>query len=84
MKNLTRYEALISARVSGIPCLIGVLSYERVKGSFNYNDVSDLDYSGYVQTDWELLDRRGYTAPWLARKATPEEIETVIANHFQE
>lgn len=81
------YVAEIEHRVCGIPCLIGVLSYDSVKGSFSYNAASDLDYHGYSDSDWEILDRKGYRAKWLDAKMDSDEIAMVeerINEYFQD
>jgi hypothetical protein len=64
------YLAEIESTVSGIPCLIGVTEFSSVSGSYNYNAPSDMDYYGYTESDWEVLDRRGRPAAWLDRKLT--------------
>ena len=73
----------IESRVAGIPCLIKVTHFESVRGSYNYNAPSDMDYYGYTESEWEVLDRNGRPAAWLERKLTEadrsridEEIET--------
>ena len=65
------------SQIQGIPCLIDVTSCHVVKGSFNYNAPSDLDYYGYSEIEFEILDRKGYKAPWLERKATEEDSERI-------
>lgn len=64
------YLIEIESTVSGIPCLIGVTEFSSVQGSYNYNAASDIDYHGYIDCCWEVLDRRGRIAPWLERKLT--------------
>ena len=79
------YIAEIESRVAGIPCIIGVTEFESVRGSYDYNAASDWDYHGYTECDFEVLDRRGRPAPWLARKLTDKivrEIESEIAEYF--
>jgi hypothetical protein len=79
------YIAEIETRVAGIPCLIGVVEYFSVAGSYSQNAASDWDYYGYTESDWEVCDRRGRPAPWLARKLTDKitrEIESEIAEYF--
>lgn len=79
------YVAEIQHRVAGIPCLIGVFSYDRVRGSYSYHADSDLDYYGYTESEWEILDRKGYPAPWLERKLNDRErdmIEEELFLHF--
>lgn len=60
----------IESRVAGIPCIIRVTHFESVRGSYNYNAPSDMDYYGYTESEWEVLDRRGRPAAWLERKLT--------------
>lgn len=81
------YIAEIESRVAGIPCLIGVTHYESVAGSYSRNADSDMDYYGYSESEWEVLDRRGRKAPWLERKLTSsmrdrieQEIQEAFAN----
>ena len=79
------YQAEFESRVAGIPCIIGVISYKSVKGSYNYNAASDHDYYGYSEAEWEVLDRKGYKAAWLERKLTASDhdrINAEIDQHF--
>lgn len=81
----TSYIAEIETRVAGIPCIIGVTHFDSVDGSYSYNAASDVDYYGYTESEWEVLDRRGRPAPWLSRKLTDKierEIEREIAEYF--
>lgn len=71
------YIAEIEHRVAGIPCLIGVTHYESVRGSYSYHADSDMDYYGYTESEWEILDRRGRPAPWLARKFTAADTASI-------
>lgn len=80
------YLAEINHRVAGIPCLIGVIDYSVTKGSFSYDAPSDIDYHGGTECDWEILDRRGRPAPWLARKINAREednINEAISNYME-
>jgi len=81
------YLAEIEHRVAGIPCLIGVIDYSSVKGSGSYNAPSSDDYYGYTECDWEILDRRGRPAPWLARKITSKDEDSIneaISNYMED
>ncbi len=79
----------IQTRVAGIPCIAKVTHFYRQapwRGSAHTCD-SDLDYYGYTECEFEILDRRGRPAPWLERKATDadrervaEEIETQLGD----
>lgn len=76
--------AIIQTRLAGIPCQITVSNFKRVKGSYSYNAPSDLDYTGYTEYDYQVLDRRGRPAPWLERKVSADDIEQKIIGHFDE
>jgi len=79
------YIAKIESRVAGIPCIIGVMNYTKVRGSFSRNAASDMDYYGYCESEWEVCDRRGRPAPWLERKLNQSErdrIEQTIIDYF--
>lgn len=60
---------LVDTRICGIPCTVRVLSAEYTKPDSNCWS-SDWDYYGGWELDWEVCDRRGRPAPWLARKMT--------------
>ena len=67
------YIAEIESNVEGIPCLIGIIGYD---GSIGED-------SGY--SEWDVLDRKGYGAAWLARKLDANDrarIEDQITNYF--
>jgi hypothetical protein len=81
------YIAEIEHRVAGIPCLIGVIEYNRVRGSYSYHADSDWDYYGYTECEWDILDRRGRLAPWLERKVTDKDtasIKDAISNALED
>jgi hypothetical protein len=81
------YIAEIESRVAGIPCLIGVTHFDSVSGSYSYNAPSDMDYYGYSESEWDVLDRRGRPAAWLERKLTDDDrqrIEQEIAEAMTE
>jgi hypothetical protein len=63
---MPKFIAEIETRVSGITCLIGVIEYTAIPGDSHAD--SDLDFYGYVESSWQLLDRRGRPAAWLERK----------------
>jgi len=80
------YIAEIESRVAGIPCIIGVVEYFSVAGSYSQNAASDWDYHGYSESEWVVCDRRGRPAPWLERKLTDKDssrIESEIAEHLE-
>ena len=71
------YIAEIESRVAGIPCLIGVSHFVCVRGSYSYNEASDMDYYGYTEIEWDVLDRRGRPAAWLERKLTDDDRQRI-------
>lgn len=69
----------IETRVAGIPCIARVTHYFRQaphRGGAHTCD-SDLDYYGYTECEFDILDRRGRPAPWLERKATDEDRQRI-------
>jgi hypothetical protein len=81
------YLAEIESTVAGIPCLIGVTEFSSVRGSYSYHADSDMDYYGYTESEWVVLDRRGRPAAWLERKLTDAErsrIEQEVAETMSE
>jgi hypothetical protein len=77
------YLAEIETRIAGIPCIVGVTHFER-QGACRHAD-SDIDYRGYVEVEWDVLDRRGRPAPWLSRKVTDDisdDINAEVIEHF--
>jgi hypothetical protein len=81
------YLAEIESTVAGIPCLIGVTEFSSVRGSYSYHADSDMDYYGYTESEWVVLDRRGRPAAWLERKLTDAErsrIEQEVAEAMAE
>lgn len=71
------YLAEIESKVAGIPCLIGVTEFSSVRGSYSYNAPSDMDYYGYSESEWDVLDRRGRPAAWLERKLTNDDRQRI-------
>jgi hypothetical protein len=81
------YLAEIESTVAGVPCLIGVTEFSSVRGSYSYHADSDMDYYGYTESEWVVLDQRGRPAAWLERKLTDAErsrIEQEVAETMAE
>ena len=79
------YREEIDYRIDGIPCLIGVIDFISVEGSGRYDAPSDVDYYGYTECDFDILDRKGYRARWLERKIDKDitaDIERTIADNY--
>ena len=62
------FLAVFDSRVAGIPCQIGVVDYERHAPMPVHKAHSDLEFYGYSEANYVVLDRRGRPAPWLQRK----------------
>lgn len=56
--------------ICGIPAKVRVLSCrgEKPKSRSIYHCDCEEDYTGWVELELEVLDRKGYAAPWLERK----------------
>jgi len=89
MSKKPDYADTIEYRLNGLPCKIGVGHYfvqPPFNGSAFYCDSRD-DYYGYSECEWEILDRKGYSAPWLDRKLTDADradIEECIEAYYKE
>lgn len=73
------YQHQFHSQVAGIPCLIGIESYHKVapwKGS-PQSCPSDMDFYGYEENVWEVLDRKGYAAPWLNKKLKTADVQRI-------
>lgn len=89
----TRALADVPIKFAGIPCIARVTTYRVVppwKGSA-MTAPSDMDYYGYTEIEYELLDQRGRPAPWLEAKRTndaeeraEEQIKTYMDNEQRE
>jgi len=82
MAKRNDYIEIVDFCLAGIPCKIGVIDYSSVKGSYSYHAPSDVDYYGYTECEWDLLDRKGYRAKWLEYKLDDDatsDIEQAIA-----
>jgi hypothetical protein len=80
-----KFVAVIDARVCGIPCLIGIEHYNKVSAD-RFTWSSDMDYEGYTEMEWELLDRNYRPANWLVNKMTKADqkmAENLIEDFFQ-
>ena len=64
-----------ASNVCGIPCIIRVDRYfkQRAWRGSVHSCPSDLDYYGYEEIKYSVLDRKGYPAAWLERKLGPRE-----------
>lgn len=64
------------SNIQGIPCLIEITEYLKVKGDPT-TWASDWDFYGYTESEWNVRDRRGYRAAWLENKLTDADRERI-------
>lgn len=72
---------MLDFHIAGIPCLIEVTEHIVVppwKGNIQ-SCPSEADYYGYEEIEFNVLDRGGRLAPWLERKMTDEEYDSILA-----
>ena len=66
----------MNTHISGIPCMVQV-DYFFVQKPLGPRADSDLDCYGYSEISFTVLDRKGYVAPWLAKKMTSEDEDRI-------
>jgi len=62
--------------ISDAPCQI-LVTKVTVQPPLGPNCDSDWDCFGWYEVEFEVLDRKGYVAGWLAAKLTDQERETI-------
>lgn len=75
---------VLDYRIAGIPCQIDLLGayYQAPQPRADSRD----DFYGGYALEWQVLDRKGYPAAWLAKKLTPaicDDIETKLINNLR-
>jgi hypothetical protein len=60
---------IVSTRIQGVPCQVHVTHFSHQKPLGYWAD-NDVDCYGYTEVEYEVLDRRGRRADWLAKKIT--------------
>ena len=78
MKHEATFEIELGDDLYGVV----VTHFNRVEGDKG-TWASDVDYYGYVERDFFIVDRRGYKAPWLEKKVT-DEIECRLCAEIDE
>lgn len=72
-----KYDQMES-QIAGIPCLIEITYFTKVKGDSS-TWASDWDYYGYTESEWNVRDRKGYSATWLEKKMTSADSARIEA-----
>ena len=83
------FLATIDASIAGIPCQIGVTHFhvQPPHRGGAHTCESDWDFYGYTEIDFQVLDRKGYPADWLAKKMTDRDNDRInedITNHMKD
>ena len=69
-------------KVCGIPCTVVVTLYRKAVPMRIYGSgMGDCDPPEPEEFEFQLLDRKGYPAPWLEKKLTPQ-LEEEVFQHF--
>lgn len=72
-----------STTVCGIPCGVVIESFTDVEHDFT-SWASPDDYYGYTDSEWFIVDRKGYNAKWLTDKMTEDdhnEVNSEVVKH---
>lgn len=62
----------METRIAGIPCKVRV-THCFVQKPLGTRCDSDLDCYGYTDIEFDVLDRKGYLAPWLEKKMSDDD-----------
>ena len=68
---------MIHARVAGIPALISVTAYSPGRPARLWGHPDSWAPPEYAEIEFQILDRRGRPAPWLERKLTDADRQTL-------
>lgn len=83
---MPKQHITLFSSISGIPCGIHIDHYLHVP-PFRGPAIacqSDLDFYGYTDIEYTILDRKGYPAKWLKKKLTSSDddrIQEEISTH---
>lgn len=66
-------------RIAGIPCQIEVTSYSGGTPEYRRGHPDNWEPEDPPEITWEVQDRNGRPAPWLARKMTDKDISRIEA-----
>ena len=80
------YITTFDSTIQGIPCQIVVTHFEHTPPwrGHPHECPSDLDYYGYTELEYNVLDRKGYKASWLEAKITDEDDARIQQEAFAE
>ena len=67
----------MQSRIAGIPCQIEVTYFYSSKGTYSRQAETPDEYYGCTEIEFNVLDRKGYPAPWLEKKMTQEDRDRI-------
>jgi hypothetical protein len=87
--DVNHYKKIIETNIAGIPAKIGVVYYNNVPAwrRSPHSCNSDYDYYGYIDIEYDVLDRKGYHAGWIEKKINNDiklKIEREIIEAYDE
>lgn len=78
---MSRQVSDFDTTVAGIPCGIVITHCLVVDGDMSADNRDE--FYGWRELDFEFVDRRGYPAKWLERKATKADYERIEDEYFK-
>jgi hypothetical protein len=75
---------IVEINVCGIPAIARVLHYRPYEPAYRRGHPDNWEPASPPEIDFEILDRRGRPAPWLARKATEQERRRIEAELIEQ
>ena len=76
------------SKVCGIPCIVKVITYRKaVPVKIWGSGMGDCDPPEPEEFEFQLLDRKGYSAAWLESKLTPADEQRIYEDfhtHLEE
>ena len=79
-----KYLDKIETYLGDTPVTIGVINFTRHPGSRNYNAESDVDYYGWVEYDYDLLDENDNPVKMDLDNKQIDRIHDIICGVYQQ
>ena len=76
------YLAEIPFEINDEPVIIGVTHFYKQEPDYT-NDSSDMDYYGYTEAEWDILDENTVVRNDLDDPDLWDDIEQAIIDHFE-
>jgi len=69
----------VETTIAGIPCLVVCTGYSPGRPGRLYGPPENCYEAEPDELEWEIYDRKGYLADWLAEKTTNEDEDRIYA-----